>query len=267
MTFAADLDHVAVAVERWEDGWPRFRRALGGAWEGGGSTVGFAPHQLAYRSGMRVEILRPNLVEQNDFLRRFIDRNGVGPHHLTFKVDDIRAAIDDATAAGSPPVGISFADPSWMEAFLHPKAAHGIVVQLAQADPSQWQRPDPPAGLPPAGPPADLVRVVHLVADLGGATRLFTDLLGGVERDPVAPLPGDGVELAWPSGAVVSLVRPSPGSLEADWLGDRPGRVDHVAFAVDDPAAVAGARSRTGGTWELEPDRLTGTRLILHPRA
>lgn len=266
MTFSADLDHVAVAVERWRDGWPRFREALGGEWDGGGSTIGFAPHQLTYASGMRVEILRPHAVEQNDFLRRFIDRNGVGPHHLTYKVDDIRAAIEDATAAGVPPVSVSFEDPSWMEAFLHPKAAHGIVVQLAQADPSEWDDPDPPRSLPAAGPQTDLLRIVHSVADLDGATELFAGLLGGEEREPVAPLPGPGVELGWPSGGVVALVRPAPGSAEAEWLGDRPGRLDHVAFAVDDPGAFPGARRRADGSSELAPDPLTGTRLVLHAR-
>jgi catechol 2,3-dioxygenase-like lactoylglutathione lyase family enzyme len=266
VAFTADLDHVAVAVERWRDGWPRFRELLGGVWDGGGRTVGFAPHQLSYAAGMRVEILRPHDVEHNDFLRRFIDRDGVGPHHLTFKVDDIRAAIDDATTAGYPPVNVSFADPSWMEAFLHPKGAHGIVIQLAQADPSEWEEPDPPRSLPPAGPPADLLRVVQLVADLDGARTLFADLLGGTDREPTAPLPGPGLELAWPSGGVVAAVRPVPGSAEDEWLGDRPGRLHHVAFAVDDPGSVNGAADRGDGTWELAPDDATGTRLVLHPR-
>jgi len=264
--FTADLDHVAVAVERWRDGWPRFREQLGGQWDGGGSTIGFAPHQLTYATGMNVELLRPHAVEQNDFLRRFIDRNGVGPHHLTFKVDDIRAAVAEATAAGHPPVGVNYEYPSWMEAFLHPKGAHGIVVQLAQSEPSEHDEPDPPRSLPPAGPPADLLRIVHLVADLDGARALFAGLLDGVERTPIAPLPGPGIELAWPSGGVLALVRPESGTDDAAWLGDLPGRVDHVAFAVEDPADLADAVDRGDGTWELPPDADTGTRLVLHRR-
>jgi methylmalonyl-CoA/ethylmalonyl-CoA epimerase len=264
--FTADLDHVAIAVERWRDGWPRFRELLGGAWDGGGQTLGFAPHQLSYRAGMRVELLRPHAVEQNDFLRRFIDRNGVGPHHLTFKVDDIRTAIDEATAAGLPPVSVSFEDPSWMEAFLHPKGAHGIVVQLAQADPSEWPVPEPPRSLPAAGESADLLRAVHLVADLDAAVSLFSGLLDGVEKDPVAPLPGDAVELAWPSGGAIALVQAEPGTAEAAWVGDLSGRLHHVAFAVDDPGAIPGAVDLDDGTTELPPDADTGTRLRLHPR-
>jgi methylmalonyl-CoA/ethylmalonyl-CoA epimerase len=265
--FTTDLDHVAIAVERWRDGWPRFRELLGGQWDGGGQTIGFAPHQLSFATGMRVELLRPHAVEQNDFLRRFIDRSGVGPHHLTFKVNDIRAAIDEATTADYPPIGVSFEDPSWMEAFLHPKAAHGIVIQLAQADPADWDHPDPPGSLPAAGPPADLLRVVHLVADLKATTGLFGGLLGGVEREPIAPLPGPGVELTWPSGGAVALVRPEPGSHEAEWLGPLPGRLHHVDFAVDDPSGVTGATDRGDGVWELPPDVETGTRVVVRPRS
>ena len=74
------------------------------------------------------------------------------------------------------------------------------------------------------------------------------------------------MELVWPSGGVLALVRPPGDSAEATWLGDRPGRMDHVAFAVDDPSAVPGAGAREDGTWELEPDAPTGTRVVLHRR-
>ena len=82
---------------------------------------------------MKLEVLEPHDVAVNDFLRRFIDRSGTGVHHVTFKVADFDAAVDASTAAGFPPVSVSRDDPDWMEAFLHPKAASGIVVQLAKA--------------------------------------------------------------------------------------------------------------------------------------
>src|SRR5262249_18565316 len=91
-----DLDHVAVAVERWADAWPRFVGVVGGRWMSGGRGPGFAPCQIGYANQMRVEILEPNEVERNDFLRRFLDRSGPGPHHLTFKVKDLEAALSTA---------------------------------------------------------------------------------------------------------------------------------------------------------------------------
>ncbi|MCB1017806.1 MAG: VOC family protein, partial [Acidimicrobiales bacterium] len=90
-----DLDHVAVAVEHRREAWARYRVELGGAWVGGGATAGFANHQFSYANGAKIEVLRPHRVDDDDFLRRFLDRSGPGPHHLTFKVADIRAAIDE----------------------------------------------------------------------------------------------------------------------------------------------------------------------------
>src|SRR6185437_14138415 len=58
-------------------------------------------------------------------------------------------------AAGIEPVGVNLSSPGWKEAFLHPRDAHGIVIQVAQ------QASSPP----PAAPPLDL-------PDPGPASRL-----------------------------------------------------------------------------------------------
>ncbi len=68
------------------------------------------------------------------FLHRFLDQHGPGIHHVTFKVPDLREASDRAEARGYTIVGYNDLDPRWAEAFLHPKQALGIVVQLAQTD-------------------------------------------------------------------------------------------------------------------------------------
>ena len=60
---------------------------------GGGDTPGFYSAQVRFANGMKVEGLEPRRVEENDFLARFLAASGPGPHHLTFKVPDIRAAL------------------------------------------------------------------------------------------------------------------------------------------------------------------------------
>ncbi|HSL58968.1 MAG TPA: VOC family protein [Acidimicrobiales bacterium] len=262
-----DLDHVAVAAERQADTWPRWMRDLGATWVGGGATIGFSSAQVQWRNGMRLEVLEPHLVDQNDFLRRFLDHTGPGPHHLTFKVADLRAALTEVEAGGYTPVNVSFADPMWMEAFLHPKASHGVVVQLAQSgwDPeADWDGAAPPADLPasPLPRPADLLRVVHLVADLDAALALFTGVLAGTTADEGDDDLGRYVELAWPGPGRVRLVSPRSESARA-WLGTRPGRVHHLRFAVDDPAAVPDAVAIGEGRWEVPPEQNLGTRLVL----
>jgi catechol 2,3-dioxygenase-like lactoylglutathione lyase family enzyme len=197
--------------------------------------------------GMTVELLEPWDTDRNDFLERFLTRNGEGPHHLTFKVPDLGTALERARSAGFAPVGIDMSDPEWKEAFLHPREAHGTVVQLAEAHhdfgtradllehvrthgpdghPRWW--PDPP---PPGSQRGLLRRVVVTTPSLPATLGFFAGLLGGQE---VAA--GEGwVELAWPGGGRVKLEhRP----------GTAPG-IERLEGDVDgEPAEhlVAGAR-------------------------
>lgn len=258
MPIAADLDHVALAAEHADLLWPRYAGDLGGRWQGGGLAPGFFSAQVAYGNGMKVEALHPALVEQNDFLRRFLDANGPGPHHVTFKVPDLRAAIAAADEAGYPPINVDLSDPGWQEAFLHPKTAHGIVVQLAQTGEGGSWVPEPePAGFP-HGPQADLVRLVHLVADLDAAAGLFAGLLGG-EATPADDALGPAIDIAWPGPGRIRLVRPRADAR----LRGRSGRLHHVRFSVSAPDTIPGAVQHDDGTWVVPAEANLGTRLVL----
>ncbi|MBK9178475.1 MAG: VOC family protein [Acidimicrobiales bacterium] len=262
MITGTDLDHVAVAAARAALCWPGYRTALGGEWVSGGATAGFWCGQLRYANGMKLEVLEPWAVDQNDFLQRFLDQSGPGPHHLTFKVPDLAAALTEAEAAGHTPVGVNLADPDWKEAFLHPKAAHGVVVQLAQSS-GEWAD-SPPDDLPPAGGPmATLLRITHGVASLDGALDLFAGLLGGSRLDAGESPDGHWVELGWPGPGRLRLVQPRPGSPLAAWVAARPGRVHHLAFACADPAAVPGSAPHGDGRYQVPPEANLGTRLVL----
>jgi catechol 2,3-dioxygenase-like lactoylglutathione lyase family enzyme len=205
-------------------------------------------------------------VERNDFLRRFIDRNGPGPHHLTFKVQDLAAAVESARAAGYEPVGIDMSDPGWQEAFLHPKDAPGIVVQLAQSShEGEWSSP-PPAHIAAlaAGPRATLVHVAHAVARMQTGIALFGDLLGGRPDGQGATDELEWVDLDWPGGNRVRLLCPTADGPLADWLSDRAGRLHHLGFVCPEPADVPGAKaSGESGIWAVGPDDNFGVRLLL----
>lgn len=248
-----DLDHVAVAAERQSDAWPRYAGDLAGEWMAGGFTIGFASAQLRFANGMRIEVLRPHEVERNDFLRRFLDRNGPGPHHLTFKVKDINAAIETVKRAGYDPIGIELRDPTWKEAFLHPKEATGVVVQIAQSA-GEWVN-DPPDEFPSprTARPATLLHVAHGVSDLDEGLRLFRDLLGGEEVTRGEDVGGHWIELAWPGPGRVRLLE-----------RERDG-VDHLAFATEAPDQVPDAVPVGEGLFEIPAERNLGMRLLLHP--
>jgi hypothetical protein len=262
-----DFDHVAIAVEQRADAWPRFLQDLGGVWHSHGPGHGFAFCQLVYANGMRVEILKPDGIEHNNFLRRFLDRNGPGPHHLTFKVRDIESAIAAAEAAGCPPVSFDLTDPEWKEAFLHPKAALGVVVQLAQEaeSPTGDWRTSPPAELPtPTRAPASLLHVAHAVASSAEGLELFEGLLGGRRTGEGGDGTARWIELGWSGPGRLRLLEPATDSSPvAAWLNGRRGRVHHLAFSCLDPASIEGAKPTAGDGVEIAPERAHGTRLLL----
>ena len=264
---AIDLDHVAIAVEQWADAWPRFAGDLGGQWQSGGQGPGFAPSQLKYANGMKVELIAVHRPDLNDFLRRFLDRSGPGPHHFTFKVPSLERSLEQVEEAGYRPIGVDLSDPDWKEAFLHPKdAAIGVVVQLAQPSGEGWVT-DPPRGFPEQQrPQASLLHVAHAVTSVERALGLFRDLLGGEVVQDGDDEAARWVELRWPGPGRIRLLEPaSPSSPLATWLGDLPGRVHHVAFACPDPAAIEGAVPLAGGAYEIAPEDANGARLLLTP--
>jgi len=198
----AVLDHLAVGTSALTDGWDLFGGVLGGTWAYGGDSPGYWWGQLQFASGPKVELLTPTGGPDAAFLERFLAARGAGPHHFNFLVTDIEATLARIRASGLEPVGVNLANPYWREAFLHPRSAHGIVIQVAQPGGPE-PRCDPPRELPQPGPPTRLDLIEHHVGDLDAAVRLFRDVLDGrLEAD------GAGTaELTWPGGKRIRLVR------------------------------------------------------------
>jgi catechol 2,3-dioxygenase-like lactoylglutathione lyase family enzyme len=259
------LDHLAVAAEDAWDLLDRYRGDLGGRFVTGAIDPGFHWSQVRYPDGISIEMLEPEPGHEFDFLRRFLDRNGPGPHHFTFKVPDIHEAIARAEAAGYPTASQNLDIEEWKEAFLHPRDSHGVVIQFMWTS-GEGMEEVPPEVMTPARAkrPARLNEVVHLVADLDGALGLFEETLDGERGDESDARLGKTVSLCWPGGGRISLVEPADPAAQA-WMGDRPGRVHHVDFSIDDPARVRGARPRGDGTYVVPPEYNLGTRLLLRP--
>jgi methylmalonyl-CoA/ethylmalonyl-CoA epimerase len=261
MITGADFDHVAVAGESRAVLESRYAGELGGMPLAGGRSPGFRWAQLEYANGMVVEMLEPDRIERNDFLRRFLDRNGPGPHHLTFTVPDFRQALESAEAAGYSPVGVEASDRNWKEAFLHPKQAPGIVIQLAE---SHEHHRHPVRS--PSAPSVELVHVAHAVQSLEEGLRLFERLLAGeVVAEGTVPS-FRWVELGWTGPGRLRLLEPRAGGPIDQWLGGRTGRLHHLAFVVPEPSTGAGAIDR-GDHWEVDPQANQGTRLLLAANA
>ncbi len=243
------LDHVALAASDTSDALRFLTGALGGTVIFGGQAVGFRPMQVWVGTpdgdGMPVELLEPWKVETNDFLARFVERHGSGPHHLTFKVPSLADAIQRVRGAGFTPVNIDMRDPEWKEAFLMPREANGTVVQLAEShghpetraellahvtangpnmNPRWWVDPEPAAGAP-----AHLRRVVVRTPSLETGLALFAGLLqGDIERET-----DTRVELVWPRGGRIAL----------ELHPDAPPGVDRLEVeGLAEPCTIIGTR-------------------------
>ena len=201
----AVFDHVAIGTRELATGWRLFGGLLGGRWAYGGDSAGFWWGQLQFAAGQKIELLTPTGGPDSAFLERFLAARGSGPHHLTFLVTDIGATLDQVRARGIEPVGVNLASPAWKEAFIHPKDAQGIVVQLAQQ--SGPPPPHPvPDGLPGPGPASEFALAELHVTDLIRAEELFRVLLGGRPDNP-GPPGTRSTELTWPNGARLRLTR------------------------------------------------------------
>jgi methylmalonyl-CoA/ethylmalonyl-CoA epimerase len=108
-----------------------FRDVLGAEFLYGADDVeqGFRYVQYRLPGGGKLELVTPL---GDGFLARFLETHGEGLHHVTLKVDDLTAQLGRLEAAGIHPVLVDMSDPDWREAFLHPRDAHGVLVQLAE---------------------------------------------------------------------------------------------------------------------------------------
>lgn len=242
------LDHVALASRRSFDALDVLVGDLGGTVLQGAVQTGFRPVQVRMGDavrGMTIELLEPYRVEKRDFLARFLEARGPGPHHLTFKVDDLAAEIDRVQAAGLHPTGILLDATRWKECFIAPHEAHGTVVQLAQDDsflypsfaahfaearagrpygePKWWDDPRPRAEAATI-----LDRVVVATPVLDATTAFYVDLLEGT-------VAGEGTgwrDVTWPGGGCVRLETDgsrAPGIVRLDCTGPGPSRTVTVA--------------------------------------
>src|SRR5579875_4046207 len=137
---AAVLDHLALGTTTLTDGWELFGAVLGGTWVYGGDSPGFWWGQLKFAAGPKIELLTPAGGPGSDFLDRFLTAHGAGPHHFNFLVTSFDDTLARIRAIGLEPIGVNRSNPGWLEGFLHPRDAHGIVVQVAQQS-----GPPPPA--------------------------------------------------------------------------------------------------------------------------
>ena len=125
------FDHIGIAVFSIDKARAFFEDVLGA------KHRGTAYHQSGdFRIALFdlhdfcIELLEP--VNPDGFLAKFLAKRGEGFHHLTLQTPDLAAKVAAMEEAGVRVVDKSFDDPASVDAFVSPKSAHGLLIQLGQ---------------------------------------------------------------------------------------------------------------------------------------
>lgn len=127
------IAHIGIAVKKIDHVLPFYMDALGlqlekiTAVEGEGMRIAFLKIGES-----RIELLEPS--HEGSLIQEFIDKNGEGIHHIAFEVDNIEQRlthlkregvqlIDKQKRPGAEDANV---------AFIHPKAASGVLFELSQ---------------------------------------------------------------------------------------------------------------------------------------
>lgn len=127
------IDHIGIAIQNINDALAFFQDALGvkldrvESEEGGRTKVAFLPVGTS-----DVELVEPQDAESG--LAKFLAKRGEGVHHICFEVDDIDAALARLKEKGAQLIDETPRQNAqgMRYAFIHPKSAHGVLIELYQ---------------------------------------------------------------------------------------------------------------------------------------
>ena len=128
-----EIDHVAIAVNDLEAAIDYYKRAFG-------ATVDH--REIVERDGVEeallkvaesyVQLLTPTRPDSP--VARALEKRGEGLHHIGYRVNDCKAALDAMVAAGA--IAIDSAPRPGSRgttvAFIHPKGSFGTLIELVQ---------------------------------------------------------------------------------------------------------------------------------------
>jgi methylmalonyl-CoA mutase, C-terminal domain len=132
-TAVRSVDHIGIAVPSIKDAIPFYTQHLGLKLTHE-EVVADQKVRVAFVSvgNTNIELLEP--LDETSAIAKYLEKRGPGVHHVAYQVDDIRAAIAEAKAAGirvldeEPRRG---AHGKWV-AFLHPKDCNGVLTEYCE---------------------------------------------------------------------------------------------------------------------------------------
>lgn len=126
------INHVAIVVPEIEGALSFWRDALGLTVQDV-EDVPSQKSQVAFLplDGSEIELVRPTTDDSG--VAKFLAERGAGMHHLCLEVDDIDGMLADLKAKGVRLINdTAQALEGRKVAFIHPKSANGVLVELYQ---------------------------------------------------------------------------------------------------------------------------------------
>jgi methylmalonyl-CoA/ethylmalonyl-CoA epimerase len=128
------IDHVAVVVENLAAALSVYRDALGLV-VSKQETIPEQDVKMAFlpSGDSEIELLEP--IHPDSGIGRYLARRGEGLHHICLEVDDLQATLAELKARGAQLIDETPRRGAYGQvAFIHPKGAHGVLIELLQRD-------------------------------------------------------------------------------------------------------------------------------------
>ena len=122
------VDHIVVRVKDIEEGIATYRDKLVLELDRTADSDALGARQAFFQlpNGGFVELVAP--LDSESAIGRSLESRGEGLHSLAMEVDDLEQTVKDLKQQGAQLIGADRPGP----VFVHPRSAHGILVQLVE---------------------------------------------------------------------------------------------------------------------------------------
>lgn len=124
------IDHVAIAVNDLKEAARTYSEALNiqnieyETVESEGVAIAMIPLENG-----RIELMEP--IGDASPIRRFLEKNGPGLHHIAMETDNIDGDVDRMESCGMRFLGkVRAGSAGTRVIFIHPKSLHGVLAEL-----------------------------------------------------------------------------------------------------------------------------------------
>jgi methylmalonyl-CoA/ethylmalonyl-CoA epimerase len=132
-----DISHIGIAVKNLDEAVKIFSEILGYGPEHFGEMTDQKVKVAVFAPGDNtgagcIELLTPT--DETSPIKKYLDKNGQGIHHLALKVDDIEQKLEDLKSKGFRLIDVipRLGARGKKIAFIHPSSTCGTLIELSE---------------------------------------------------------------------------------------------------------------------------------------